>query len=147
MTDDRAEIEKVLERVGRAHRDKEADEIVGCYLPYAVIYGPAPPLRERMDRDSVAAWLETWGGPIRIPAAEHVLTVEGGLAWSTALNRMRGTKTDGTKEDMWFRTTMCLRMTEEGWRIADDHSSTPFYMDGSMRAATNLTPESEGEDA
>ena len=28
--------------------------------------------------------------------------------------------------------------TPEGWRITHEHDSTPFYMDGSDRAATDL---------
>ena len=73
-------------------------------------------------------------------ARPQELVVGDGLAWSTALNRIRGTKTDGTKEDIWFRTTMCFRKSGGDWRIVHDHSSTPFYMDGSLRAAVDLKP-------
>ncbi len=140
MTDERAEIEALLQGLGRAHFEKDADAIVSCYAPGAVIYGLAPPLRDDIDREGIAAWLDTWDGPIRIDAADHTLTVGDGLAWSTAINRMRGTKTDGTEEDLWFRTTMCMQKGADGWRIAHDHSSTPFYMDGSLRAAVDLVP-------
>ncbi|MGB5252109.1 MAG: nuclear transport factor 2 family protein, partial [Sedimenticolaceae bacterium] len=87
-----------------------------------------------------AAWLATWDGPILVDAADVDLVVDEAIAWTTALNRMRGVKTDGSQVDLWFRTTMCFRKIEGAWKIVHDHSSTPFYMDGSFRAAVDLTP-------
>ena len=42
--------------------------------------------------------------------------------------------------DIWFRATMGLRKTGGRWLIVHDHSSVPFYMDGSYRAAMDLQP-------
>ncbi|MFD0204902.1 MULTISPECIES: nuclear transport factor 2 family protein [Saccharothrix] len=42
--------------------------------------------------------------------------------------------------DLWFRSTVCLRRVDGVWRIAHEHTSTPFYMDGSFSAALDLTP-------
>jgi PhnB protein len=53
---------------------------------------------------------------------------------------MTGTKTDGERVDLWFRFTVGLRRTAVGWQITHEHESTPFYMDGSGLAATDLTP-------
>jgi ketosteroid isomerase-like protein len=53
---------------------------------------------------------------------------------------MSGTKTDGVQVDLWFRFTVGLRRTPAGWQITHEHESTPFYMDGSGRAATDLMP-------
>jgi ketosteroid isomerase-like protein len=61
------------------------------------------------------------------------------LAFVSAFNRMRG-RQGGEDQDMWYRTTMCLRKTSGRWRIVCDHSSVPFYMDGSYRAAVDLKP-------
>jgi SnoaL-like domain len=57
----------------------------------------------------------------------------------SALNRMRG-RIGGEDQDMWYRTTMCFQRIGERWRIVHDHSSVPFYMDGSYRAAVDLNP-------
>lgn len=146
MNQDRDDIIALCQRLGRAHHDKDADAIAACYAPDAVIYSLAPPLRERgLDRDGIAAWLGTWDGPIRVDALDSVLEVAGDLAYVSALNRMRGTKTDGEEVDLWFRTTMCFRNTHDGWRIVHDHSSVPFYMDGSFRAAVDLMPDVSAE--
>lgn len=140
MTNDENQINVLCQRLGQAHHDKDVDAIVGCYASNTVIYSLAPPLRDAIDRDGIAAWLETWDGPIRIDAQDVELVVGNDLAWSTAVNRMRGSKTEGTKENIWFRTTMCFKKTDGAWRIVHGHSSVPFCMDGSLRAATDLKP-------
>ncbi|TBW03656.1 SgcJ/EcaC family oxidoreductase [Azotobacter chroococcum] len=143
-TTDRAEIEVLFQKVARAHADHNADAIVDAYAPDAVIFDLAPPLGRRgMNRDSVAAWLGGWDGPIQIDARDVNLTVDGDLAFVSALNRMRG-RQGGEDQDMWYRTTMCLRKTSGRWRIVHDHSSVPFYMDGSYRAAVDLKAQWDG---
>jgi uncharacterized protein (TIGR02246 family) len=139
-TTDRAEIEALFGRLARAHADHDADAIAESYAPDAVIYDLAPPLRRRrMTRESVAAWLAGWEGPILIDASDVNLTIDRELAFSSALTRMRG-RINGEDSDMWFRTTMCLRKMNGQWQIVHDHSSVPFYMDGSYRAAVDLKP-------
>jgi hypothetical protein len=65
-----------------------------------VIYDLAPPLGCRgMNRDSVAAWLAGWEGPILIDARDVHLTVDGDLAFVSALKRMRG-RQGGEDQDM-----------------------------------------------
>lgn len=137
-TTDRAEIEVLFQQLARAHADHDADAIVDAYAPDAVIFDLAPPLgRVGMSRDSVADWLAGWDGPIQIDARDVNLNVDGDLAFVSALNRMRGSQ-GGEVQDMWYRTTLCLRRTSGRWRIVHDHSSVPFYMDGSYRAAVDL---------
>jgi ketosteroid isomerase-like protein len=103
-----------------------------------VIYDLAPPLGRRgMNSNSVVAWLADWEGPIQIDAHDVSPVVDGHLAFVSALNRMRG-RQGGEDQDMWYRTTMCLRKVSGQWRIVCDHSSVPFYMDGSYRAAVDL---------
>jgi uncharacterized protein (TIGR02246 family) len=140
-TTDRAEIEALFQRLARAHADHDADAIVDAYASDAVIYDLAPPLGHRgMSRESVANWLAGWDGPIQIDARDVNLTVDGDLAFISALNRMRG-RQGGQVQDMWYRTTMCLRRTSGRWHIVHEHSSVPFYMDGSYRAAVDLKAE------
>jgi uncharacterized protein (TIGR02246 family) len=137
-TTDRAAIEALFQQLARAHADHDADAITEAYAPDAVIYDLAPPLGRRgMNRNSVATWLAGWDGPIQVDARDVNLTVDGNLAFVSALNRMRGSQ-DGEEQDMWYRTTMCLRKTSGRWRIVHDHSSVPFYMDESYRAAVDL---------
>jgi ketosteroid isomerase-like protein len=41
---------------------------------------------------------------------------------------------------MWYRVTLGLRRIDEQWLIVHEHTSVPFYMDGSFRAAVDLAP-------
>jgi uncharacterized protein (TIGR02246 family) len=139
-TTDRAEIEALFQKLARAHADHDADAIVEAYAPDAVIFDLAPPLGRRgLNRDDVAAWLAGWDGPIQIDARDVNLIVGGNLAFVSALTRMRGRQSD-EDQDLWYRTTTCLQKTGGRWQITCDHSSVPFYMDGSYRAAVDLHP-------
>ncbi|WKD49683.1 YybH family protein [Microbulbifer spongiae] len=140
MPNDHADIAALCQRLGDAHRDKDADAIVDCYAPDAVVYSLAPPLKSTMQCKDIAAWLETWDGPIHVDARDMDMVVGGDLAWVTALNHMTGTKVDGKQVDLWFRSTLCFRKNHGVWKIVHDHASTPFYMDGSLRAAVDLRP-------
>jgi uncharacterized protein (TIGR02246 family) len=139
-TTDRTEIEALFRQLVKAHAGHDADAIVDAYAPDAVFYDLAPPLGHRgIERDSIAAWLAGWEGPIRIDARDVDLTIDGSLAFVSALSRMRG-RQGGEDQDMWYRTTLCLRRNGGRWRIVCDHASVPFYMDGSYRAAVDLKP-------
>jgi uncharacterized protein (TIGR02246 family) len=139
-TTDRAAIEALFQKLAKAHADHDAAAIIEAYAPDAVIFDLAPPLGRRgMTLDSVEDWLASWEGPIQIDARDVNLTVDGDLAFVSALNRMRG-RQGGEDQDMWYRTTTCLRKASGRWRIICDHSSVPFYMDGNYRAAVDLKP-------
>lgn len=136
------EIRALCRRLSEAHAERDADAIVDCFAPDALVYGLAPPLGQRgMDRAAIVAWLDTWEGPLDIEAADSEVVAEGDVGFVTGLNRMRGRKRDGETVDLWFRTTLGLRRIEGRWLIVHDHSSVPFYMDGSYRACTDLRPE------
>jgi ketosteroid isomerase-like protein len=92
-----------------------------------------------MQQAQVETWLQTWDGPIRIDRHDADLTIDGALAVQTAVIRMRG-RQGGDDRDLWFRATSCLRRRAHRWRIAHEHTSVPFYMDGSDRAALDLEP-------
>ena len=137
---DRAEIEALLSGLAAAHAERDAAAIAVAYAPDAVIYDLAPPLGRRgIDVDKVAAWLDTWESPIQVEAKDEALTIAADAAFSSALVRMRG-RQGGADQDLWFRSTLCFSKQAEGWRIVHEHTSTPFYMDGSYRAAVDLKP-------
>jgi ketosteroid isomerase-like protein len=107
------------------------------------MFAIAPPLQSEgldLTRKSLAEWLPTWEGPIRFEIHDLRVTVDQRVAYVTGLQRIRRTKTDGEKPDMWFRSTFCLKRIDGAWRIAHELTSTPFYMDGSYRAAIDLQP-------
>jgi ketosteroid isomerase-like protein len=67
---------------------------------------------------------------------DPAVTVSGDLAVAHGLVRMG---VPGVWQ-LWFRATVVLRELEGRWLVEHLHTSTPFHMDGSFRAATDLAP-------
>jgi ketosteroid isomerase-like protein len=69
------------------------------------------------------------------------VTTADEIAFCHRLNRLAATPHGATEGfELWFRATVCWRRIDGAWRIVHEHTSTPFYMDGSFRAAVDLTP-------
>jgi len=138
------QIRALLDDRAAAITARDAHRAVALYEPEAVSFSLAPPLRNAADevRDpaGLEGWFQTWGGPIGYDIGEPVIEAGDDVAFCHGLTHMTGTKTDGECVDLWFRSTVGLRRTAAGWQITHEHDSTPFYMDGSGRAATDLRP-------
>ena len=138
---DEAAIRALVEDVHKAHHSKDAAAVVAPYTRDAVIFDLAPPLSHRgIDLQELEAWLDTWEGPVDLETRDFSITVSGDLAFCHGFHRLSGTKSGGGPVSVWTRATVCLRRTEGAWRIVHEHTSVPFYMDGSFRAAVDLKP-------
>ena len=142
MSNDEAAIRSVIESVGKAHQEKNAEGIVAPYASDAVIYSLAPPLRHvGMETKQIQAWLDTWEGPVEREARDLTIQVTGGFALAHGYYRLGGTpKSAGPPISFWLRATVALRREGNGWQIVHEHTSVPFYMDGSLRPAFDLQP-------
>jgi ketosteroid isomerase-like protein len=140
----REQILAVLNDHAAAITARDARRAVAHLAPDVVGFGLAPPLRyagdEARDPEGIEGWFQTWDSPIGYDIGDPVIEVGGDVAFCHGLTHMTGTKTDGERVDLWFRSTVGLRRTAAGWQITHEHDSTPFYMDGSGRAATDLKP-------
>jgi ketosteroid isomerase-like protein len=142
MTDE-VLIRHLLDDRQTAMRERDAETLISRYTDDAVTFDLAPPLLTSGPRDLAArqAWLAGFDGPIDFEITEIAVTVDGDIAFCHSLNRLgavpRGT---GYRFQLWFRATLGLRKIDDEWRITHEHNSTPFYMDGSFRAAVDLTP-------
>jgi ketosteroid isomerase-like protein len=140
----RDQIRALLNDRAAAITARDAHRAVAYLSPDVVSFGLAPPLRyagdEARDPAGIDGWFQTWDGPIGYDIGDPVIEVGGDVAFCHGLTHMTGTKTDGERVDLWFRFTVGLRRTAGGWQITHEHDSTPFYMDGSGRAATDLRP-------
>lgn len=123
----------------------DADRLVSHYAPGAVTFDLDPPLlhagAEVHDAERRRAWFATFDGPVNYDIRDLSITVGGDVAFCHSLNGMGATPlgVPGGFE-LWFRATVCLRRIDGAWRITHEHNSTPFYMDGSFRAAVDLKP-------
>jgi PhnB protein len=139
-TADEAAICGVIEQRAKAFHDRDVDAIVSCRTDDYVQYSLAPPLSHISDPGNLAGWFTTWQGPVGSELRDLKIAVSGDTAFCFGLSHMTGNKTDGVEVDLWFRETLCFRKINGNWKIVHEHSSVPFYMDGSFRAAVDLKP-------
>ena len=134
----------LLDRYQQAINRKDAAATVECYAEDVMAYDLAPPLAQEAEivRDprNAQQWFDTWEGPLELAERDTVFRVEGDVAYVYALRQMRGTKTDGEKVALWFRSTAICKLVNGAWRIVHVHNSTPFAMDGSGKALLDLEP-------
>ena len=139
---DETVIRTVMEEWAEALRAKNADSMLRHLSSDVVVFDLAPPLLSKgPDRQGLEAWFATWQGPLEYEQADLAIAVGGDLAFVRSLDRIAGTKTDGEKSSTWVRSTICLGKRGGTWKIVHIHSSVPFYMDGSLKAAVDLLPE------
>ena len=141
---DEAQIRELLDERRTALENGDAKSIVDQYTADPVVYSLAPPLRQPTDdaRDVAALqqWLDEKGGSVKSELRDLEVTVDGDLALCTSLDSMGASPDSPQPFTLWYRSTLGLRRTDGTWRIVHEHSSTPFHMDGSLGAATDLQP-------
>jgi ketosteroid isomerase-like protein len=144
MMDEEAEVRALIEERIAAIRDGDAARAIATLAPGIIAFELAPPLalgpEAARDQAGLEAWLAGWQAPPAIEVRDLAIAVSGDVAWSHALDRLSGTLEGGREVDMWIRSTLCFRKIAGAWKIAHGHSSVPFRMDGSFRAATDLKP-------
>ena len=134
---DEDQIRAMLADRATAMRGRDAERFVAHYAPQIVKFDLAPPLLhtapEARDAEALRAWFASHpGGPIDYEIRDLTVTVGGDVAFCHSLNQLGGA--------LWFRSTIGLRKIGGEWRITHEHNSTPFYMDGSDKAALDLQP-------
>ena len=133
-------IKQVIADRNAALHDKDVAGVMASGAPGFVSYSLAPPLRDTAGKAGLAAWFATWDGPIRQELKDLKIVAGDDVAFAHGLVHMTGRKVGGEVVDLWFRETVGLKRFRGAWKIVHEHSSVPFYMDGSFKAAVDLTP-------
>jgi uncharacterized protein (TIGR02246 family) len=142
-TADEEQIRQLIDSWRKALCAKDIDGLMSHYLPDVLLYDLAPPLVHRgaeTYRKSWEEWLPTFQGPVGYEIHDLSITTGDEVAFSTSLNRISGTRTNGEQTDIWMRATVCYLKNNTGWMVTHEHVSVPFYMDGSYKAAVDLKP-------
>ena len=138
---DKAAIRRIIEGIDKALHDRDAEAVVAGFAADALLFDLAPPLSRRINAEDVAAWLSTWEGPVTRETRNLEITVNGELAFAHGYFRTNATTKDGGERvEWWSRATLCFTRRAGRWLIVHEHTSVPFYMDGSFRAAIDLKP-------
>jgi uncharacterized protein YndB with AHSA1/START domain/ketosteroid isomerase-like protein len=144
FADDEVQIRKVLADRARALHEKNSALAVEHLADDAVMFTLAPPLQysgaKARDRAALEAWFATWRGPIGWELKDIDIAIGGDVAFVRGLGHMTGTNAGGEQVDLWARSTICFRRVAGAWKIVHEHTSVPFHMDGSFRAAVDLKP-------
>ncbi|RCW79780.1 YybH family protein [Phyllobacterium bourgognense] len=136
--DEKTAVATVIENWSKAISNKNAAQVLSYLADDVVQFTLAPPLRQ--DEEDLQGWFDTWDGSIGIESRDTAISAGSDVAFATSLVRMTGQKTDGEMPDLWFRQTIGLIKQNGTWKIAHEHASVPFYMDGSFKAAIDLKP-------
>ena len=145
MSNDEQLVRQVIEELVPAMRDRDAKRTVARYAPGIVTYTLAPPLVNSgpavLDPAGLDSWFAGFDGPIDYEIRDLEVTVGGDVAYAHSVNRLSATPNGSAQGfELWLRATYCLRRADGEWKITHEHTSTPFYMDGSFRAAVDLKP-------
>lgn len=134
------EVRQAIEARNAALSAKDVGALMATGYAGFVGYTLAPPLKGSGGKDGLAGWFATWDGPIGFDLKDLKVTAGDDVAFASALARMTGRKVAGESVDLWHRVTFGLKRVRGAWKIVHEHSSVPFYMDGSFRAAVDLKP-------
>ena len=138
---DEAGIRSLIDQRVKALYAKDAEAVISCFTLDHVPFTLAPPLVSTMTgAKEYDSWFATWQGPIGTEIRDLDIVVSGDLGISHSLNLMSGRSVGGHEVELWYRQTLSFRKVDGAWKIAHEHSSVPFYMDGSFGAAIDLKP-------
>ena len=140
---DAVQIRQVIDRWAAALRAKDLEGVLTSFTSAAMTFDLAPPLQQDPSgrRQALAAWFPGFSGPITYDVGDDLDIAAGGdVAFSRSLNRLGGKLNSGDEFAIWVRVSMGFRKIDGTWKIAHAHTSVPFYMDGSFKAATDLEP-------
>jgi ketosteroid isomerase-like protein len=139
--------DSILEMIDARNDAIRAGDAARALAPLAkdaTAYELQPPLayegEAARDLAGLEAWFDTWDGPVAIEMPDPTISVDGDLAFAYGLCRMRGRKKGEGHVELWYRTTLCLERQSGEWKVVHEHSSVPFRMDGSEKAALDLRP-------
>jgi ketosteroid isomerase-like protein len=136
-TAEEEQIRAVIADRAAAMHDRDAERFVAHYAPQIVKFDLPPPLvytgPQARDAETLRAWLASHpGGPVGYEIRDLTVTAGGDVAFCYSLVQLGGA--------LWFRCTLGLRKIDGQWLVTHEHNSTPFYMDGSDKAALDLQP-------
>jgi ketosteroid isomerase-like protein len=129
---DADELKHIIHAWTKAVQVRDAEAAVADYADDVRNFDLAPPLQHggrKTIRDNLNGWLR-----------DLKIETGGDIAFAHGFNRIHGKRTDGSDTNVWIRLTLCFRKIGGAWKVTHEHTSVPFYMDGSFKAAVDLVP-------
>jgi ketosteroid isomerase-like protein len=142
ISKDEVDILALAESMLKANHNKDAAAFAAPFAPDATVFNLAPPLvHYGINLEEKQAWYESWATPVDLESRDLKVTVSGAVAFCHGYLHLTGTKKGPEgKVSFWMRETLYFQRIRGDWRIVHEHTSVPFYMDGSLRPAFDLQP-------
>jgi uncharacterized protein (TIGR02246 family) len=140
---DQAQITKLIDKWVDAIRAKDLDARMSNYAKNVSLFDVVEPLQSfgfEAVRNRAAQWFSSFQGQLGFEMNDLRIATDSDVAFSHSLNHVTGTKTDGTKLDMWWRATVCYRKIEDKWMVTHEHNSVPFNVE-TGKASLDLKPK------
>lgn len=137
-----AEIRALVERLVRAVRAKDIDQVSAAYAPDLVAFDIVPPLQYEGAEAYKKPWrelFELYQDGLQYEVRDLSVTAGDDVAFSHSLNHLVGTMKNGRKTELWLRWTAGYRRVQGKWLIAHLQASVPVDM-ANGKALVDLKP-------
>ena len=126
---DEIDIQALIERWTRAVREENREGIRADHDSDMLMFDVPPPLLSRGLDAYMATWEKfflSWSEkPVAFDFHDVKITAGKDVAFATAIGQCAGVSSNGKREELEFRLTMCLRKTDGRWCIVHEHHSLP----------------------
>lgn len=137
-----AQVRKIMDEQAAAVRARDIEGSMSHYAPDIVSFDVVTTLQKiglEACRKRAEEWFSSFQGSIGYELRDLNITASEDVAFCHSLNRVNGTRTDGSNLEMWWRATVCFRKIDGEWLVTHEHSSVPFDVE-SGKASLALKP-------
>jgi uncharacterized protein (TIGR02246 family) len=137
-----AEIRALVDRLAKAVRAKDLDQVSAAYAPDLVAFDIVPPLQFVGAEAYKKPWrelFELYEDGLQYEVRDLSVTAGEDVAFSHSLNHLSGTMKTGRKTELWLRFTAGYRKIQGKWLIAHLQASVPVDM-ANAKALVDLKP-------
>ena len=129
LSKDEMDIQGLIERWAKAVREENRPGIRADHDSDMLMFDVPPPLLSRGLDAYMATWEKFFSSWSEKPVAFdfHYVKITAGkdVAFATAIGQCAGVSSNGKREELEFRLTMCFRKTDDRWRVMHEHHSLP----------------------
>jgi ketosteroid isomerase-like protein len=125
---DEMDIQALIERWAKTVREESRLEIRADHDSGMLMFDVPSPLLSRGLDAYMATWETFLSWSEKLVAYDfHDLEITLGkdVAFATAIGRCAGVDSNGKREELQFRLTMCFRKIDGRWRVMHQHHSLP----------------------
>jgi ketosteroid isomerase-like protein len=129
LSKDEMDIQGLIERWAKAVREENRPGIRADHDSDMLMFDVPPPLLSRRLDTYMATWgkfFSPWSEkPVAFDFHDVKITAGKDVVFATAIGQCAGVSSNGKREELEFRLTMCFRKIDGRWRVMHEHHSLP----------------------